>query len=521
MGGKKTVIFLLVIISIFLSQCKYIPISNALNEKVYLISPQNGSKGVSKSPILKWLDPFYGDGDEKFLVYLSTKPSEVAEDSENALIGETSDLEFKVDGLNKGKTYYWKVVGKNGDIKALSPIWSFETNSFEIVENKSLGSPYEDGAFSIKSLRGRYIIGGYVGYPLPDVRESLGAPAVFKVDKDGELIWVLKLGENGTIYDIEISSDGKNIIAVGADNNDVSPTISGIVSKISADNGKLLFKKDLAPNTTLFGITSDGSYFATVGVYMLGFPDSDIVILKLDESGNPVRKKVLDYGSMDYVHDVISTENGYMAVGSSDKKGLIIFLDKNLEILDHKLLENCTSFYKLIRINERYVAIGYSDKLKTFHYPDGSIEGIYPILSPCIATINERGEIQSTKRFFNGYSSYNFIPYSATLVGSDTLLLVGVRTRTLSNNTFYEYPSHLENAVSDPDDNQDLMIMKLTSSGSVAGYEYFGGSQEDGGFDIVEEDGEIVIIGRTWSNNGDIYQNLGKSDIWFLKIVER
>ncbi len=519
---KGTLIFLLMMIFIILSQCKYTPISNVLNEKIYLISPQNGSKGVSKSPVLEWLDPFYGDSTRKFLVYLSTNLNEASENSKNALIGETSDLKLEVKGLEEGKTYYWKVVGENGDIKALSSVWSFETNSFEIVKNKSLGGPYEDGAFSIKSLRDRYIIGGYVGYPLPGVHESLEAPAVLEVDKDGELIWVLRLGENGTIYDIEVSSDERNIIAVGSDNSGVSPAVSGIVSKISVNDGKLLFKKNLIPNTTLFGITSDDPYLVTVGVYMFGFPDSDIVILKLDDNGDLVRKKILDYGSMDYAHDVIPTENGYIVVGSSDEKGLIIFLDKNLEILNHKLLENCTSFYKLVRINERYVAaIGYSDKLKTFHYPDGSIEGIYPILSPCIATIDEHDEIQSTKRFFNGYSSYNFIPYSATLVGSDTLLLVGVKTHIFSNNTFYEYPSHLENSVSDPNDNQDLMIMKVTLPGSVIGYEYFGGSKEDGGFDIVERDGNIVIVGRTWSNDGDVHQNLGESDVWFLKISER
>ncbi len=516
---KRFHILTAVIILIMLSQCEYVPFGS-LGLDLYLSSPQNGSEGVSTSPTLEWLDPFYGGKPRKFLLYLSEDLNEVLENSKNALIGETNDSRFEVKGLKKGKTYYWKVIGEKGNTKISSPVWKFKTNNFKVAKNKNLGSPYEDGAFSVKALKDGYILGGYIGYLLNEYHDSTGAPAVFRINEDGDLIWMSRLGDNGTIYDIEVTDGDKNIIAVGVDNSGVSPAVSGVVSKLSVNDGKVLFKKDLAPNSTLFGIAPGNSHFVAVGTYMFGSPDSDIVMLKFDSSGNCIKKNVLDYGSKDYAHDVIATKSGYIVVGSSDENGLIIFLDKDLEVKSYKLINDCTSFYKVIALNGKYIAIGYSDKAKTFYCPDGG-EINDSRISPCITTIDESGDILSTKRFFSGCSSYHFVPYSATVVGSDILLLVGVRTLTFSNNTFYEYPFHFENAVSDPDDNQDLMIMKLTSSGSVTGYEHFGGSYEDGGFDITEKDGDLAIIGRTWSNDGDIAQNLGKSDVWFLKITER
>ena len=505
---------ILTFVLVLMSQCRYAPIGS-LGMNLYLLFPLNGSDGVSTSPLLEWIDPFYGDKPRKFLVYLSKDRMEVFESSEEAFVGETEDPWFEVEKLEKGSTYYWRVVGKKDGVEISSAVWSFRTNDFKVVSNKTLGSPYEDGAFSLLALHDGYVVGGYIGYSI-DEYNSAGAPAVFKLDDRGEIVWISKLGENGTIYDVEIADGGKSVIAVGGDNG-ISQM--SVVAKISTSNGKVLFQSDLVPNSTLFGVTSNEMYFVAVGAYMFGSSDSDIVVLKFDTDGNVLFKRILDYGSRDIAHDVISTGNGYVVAGVSNDNGLIILLDENLGVKSYHIEKDCNAFYKIIGIGGKYLVVGYSKKMRMYQCPDGGTTTTN-LLHPCIVSVDGSGDVHIASDFIIGCTSYPFVPYSATTLDDGTVLLVGVRNRFLSENTFYEFPSHFEN-INPVDSDQDLMIMKITPSGSVLAYEHFGGSYEDGGFDVVEKNGDVILIGRTWSRDGCINQNFGRSDIWFLRISER
>ncbi|MCW5980834.1 MAG: choice-of-anchor D domain-containing protein [Bryobacteraceae bacterium] len=79
-------------------------------------SPANGATGVPASQALTWTcsgatsyDVFFG---------LTSPPSQVA---------STAPASYSPQGLAAGKTYYWKVVARNGAATTTSPIWSFTT----------------------------------------------------------------------------------------------------------------------------------------------------------------------------------------------------------------------------------------------------------------------------------------------------------------------------------------------------------------------------------------------------------
>lgn len=69
---------------------------------------------------------------------------------------------------------------------------------------------------------------------------------------------------------------------------------------------------------------------------------------------------------------------------------------------------------------------------------------------------------------------------------------------------------------------QDVLVMKLTSTGSLSWEKTYGGSDNDIGYSIQQTgDGGYIIGGTTYSNNGDVGKNQGLGDMWLLKIDDK
>ncbi|MBS4066028.1 MAG: T9SS type A sorting domain-containing protein [Chitinophagaceae bacterium] len=65
----------------------------------------------------------------------------------------------------------------------------------------------------------------------------------------------------------------------------------------------------------------------------------------------------------------------------------------------------------------------------------------------------------------------------------------------------------------------DLWIVKLSSTGTVQWQKTYGGSFEDEGMAaVLSGDGGYIITGYTFSNNNDVTLNKGISDVWILKL---
>jgi hypothetical protein len=65
----------------------------------------------------------------------------------------------------------------------------------------------------------------------------------------------------------------------------------------------------------------------------------------------------------------------------------------------------------------------------------------------------------------------------------------------------------------------DFWAVKLSVSGDIEWQQSFGGSDEDILYSALEtSSGEYIVIGQTYSSDGDISQNLGGGDIWLLKL---
>lgn len=75
--------------------------------------------------------------------------------------------------------------------------------------------------------------------------------------------------------------------------------------------------------------------------------------------------------------------------------------------------------------------------------------------------------------------------------------------------------------VSNPIGGEDIWVIKTNSEGILEWENTYGGSDYDRGFDIVQtDDNGFIIAGSTWSDDGDILENKGGSDLLVIKIDE-
>jgi gliding motility-associated-like protein len=66
---------------------------------------------------------------------------------------------------------------------------------------------------------------------------------------------------------------------------------------------------------------------------------------------------------------------------------------------------------------------------------------------------------------------------------------------------------------------EDILVTKLNGNGAVQWSRVLGGSSEDRAIDLQEaSDGSIMVVGNTYSNDGDLTSNHGQSDIWIVRL---
>ena len=67
-------------------------------------------------------------------------------------------------------------------------------------------------------------------------------------------------------------------------------------------------------------------------------------------------------------------------------------------------------------------------------------------------------------------------------------------------------------------DDQDVYLAEISSSGELLWERRLGGSKSDGASGICStKDGGIIVVGSTWSTDGDVTNNHGQQDVWVLK----
>ena len=196
--------------------------------------------------------------------------------------------------------------------------------SGEIIWSKVYGGSSADGAYSIQQTKdGGYIISAHTS--------SFGAGQhdiyLIKTDSNGDTLWTKTYGGSGGDFlrDVHQTSDSGYIL--------VAETLSFGVGQhdiylVKTDErGNILWSKTYGGGSSDYGYsvtqTTDGGYIIAGYTKSFGAGMSDVLLVKIDGSGDISWAKTYGGSSSDYGYSVLQTsDGGYIVAGYTESYGL-------------------------------------------------------------------------------------------------------------------------------------------------------------------------------------------------------
>jgi len=241
-----------------------------------------------------------------------------------------------VGGTNEDRGYSIQQTSDEGYI-ITGETWRFGAGNYDVFVikldssgnlswAKTIGGTNEDRGYSIQQTSDE-------GYIITGETWSFGAGYsdvfVIKLDSSGNLSWARAIGGEGWDFgrSIQQTSDGGYVITgytlrFGAGDYDVfviKLDSSGNLSWAKTIGGKL------GDSGNSIQQTSDGGYVITGYTYSFGAEFSDVLVIKLDSSGNLSWAKAIVRGSPDYGSSIQQTsDGGYIITGSTGFHGVYI-----------------------------------------------------------------------------------------------------------------------------------------------------------------------------------------------------
>ncbi len=358
-------------------------------------------------------------------------------------------------------------------------------NSGNLQWQKSLGGSGYDYPYSIQQTSdGGYIVAGRTDSNGGDVTGYHGSVYsdfwIVKLDTNGNIQWQKSIGGNGhdVAYSIRQTSDGGYIVAGESSSTDgdaaghlpYNNTDLWIV-KINS-TGNIQWQKSFGGYGTEIALdakqTSDGGYIvagATAsdsGDVTLFYGEYDYWVIKIDSAGNLQWQKTFGGSGTENAQSVIQTsDGGYMVAGfSRSGNGLVHDHYGNLYTNDAWLIKLDGNGNIIWKKSKGGTGNDVANFIKEM--PDGGY-------------------------VFAGYSS-----------------------------------SDDGDAAGNPTGSANFWIVRIDTNGNVIWQKSMGGSLGDFGQSMSQtSDGGFVIVGYSYSNNGDVSLHYGiptYPDIWVVKL---
>ncbi|MBP7534455.1 MAG: hypothetical protein KA783_08395 [Chitinophagales bacterium] len=111
------------------------------------------------------------------------------------------------------------------------------------------------------------------------------------------------------------------------------------------------------------------------------------------------------------------------------------------------------------------------------------------------------------------------IEWQKTYGGSSSDHLVNIKQTTDNGYIATGYTNSSDNDIVNNQGDYDYLVIKIDTNGNLEWTKTFGGTNSDIANDVQQTtNGEYLIAGYTFSNNGDITNNHGGFDAWVIKI---
>ncbi len=195
--------------------------------------------------------------------------------------------------------------------------------------------------------------------------------------------------------------------------------------------------------------------------------------------------------SLGNIHTIIPTDQGHILGGYKDGVSSIFEIDNDGIIKWEKTYTNGPGY--LVKDTDGYIGASFV-----------SYEGDYPDI------VLYKYDFEGNRLWEKTYGGSGYDRTSSVIITKDGGYLLG--GFTLSNDGDFQ---------SGNQGSWDYWVIKLTKSGIIVWENTFGGSEVDELNSIVETDDGFLLIGRTYSKDGDVSNPLSdqyESDTWLIKI---
>ena len=459
---KQTCFVAVLVITLF--SCK--------KTEVVQVPVEQGTKNDTTAPVITGFTPgvsWYGNivtingtGFSKLAskVWIGTTPAEI-------LTATETSIKIKIAPATQGGYIHVKVNGREG-------ISSKELIIDQLAWTKEIGGSDGEIAICIIPIPGGYMVTGYTNSKDGDIKPGHG----------GLDMWVAQLDSNRNI---------KWQQSIGGSGNDLAGYIVP-----SSDGGYVL---------TGYSTSKDGDLAGGPG------GTADIWAIKLSIDGAIVWKKPLGGTGDDEATAIANTADGgylitgYTASNDKDVTGLhggedmwVVKLNGNGQIVWQKTLggskQDGGSAIKPTADGGCIVA-GYTSST------DGDVQGKHGGEDLWVVRLNANGGIVWQKPL--GGASYEYA-LSLAITADGGCVVAGSTGSSDGDVTGLKGAS-------------DIWIIKLTSAGGISWQQTLGGSGNEDPIAIIPTtDGGYMIAANTDSNDGDIGNNHGSSDIWIAKL---
>lgn len=192
-------------------------------------------------------------------------------------------------------------------------------------------------------------------------------------------------------------------------------------------------------------------------------------------------------------HDISSSHGVWEVwVAKFDASGTILWEHSYGGTLDDTPLE-------LIQTNDGGFAIaGYSNS------PDGDVGGTNGVRDFWVLKLNSAGVLEWAETYGG---SGDDRAYSIAQTNDDGFIVTG-------------YTNSDDGDVIGQHGQDDLWVIKLSSSGALQWQNTLGGTDSEQGFSVEQtNDGGYMLCGRAGSSDGDVSANYGDWDVWIVKLT--
>ena len=341
-----------------------------------------------------------------------------------------------------------------------------------LVWEENLGGTSSDVATSVsKTPDGGSIVAGYTYSTNGDVIGHIS----------GADVWVTKLSESGTV-------EWKRIY--GGSGDDFAYSI------IRDTDGNYVFAGT--------SNSSNGDIAANLGAF-------DMWIVKLDASGNVLFSKTLGGSDDDAAFSLVQTsDKGYAMAGETKSDIIAGIANKGGYDAYIAKVNNAgtTVFQRLIGGSDDESMKSIAQTSKGDLYAAGETEsnnfdvsgnkGGYDFF---VTRLQKTGNLVWAKTY-GGTTNDN--AHSIVAVGKSVV----IAGETESNNG--DVPAN--------NGSDDFWVLKLNATGTIAFSKVFGGETSDIARSIINTSTGLVVVGETESASGDVGENYGNDDYWFVKL---